>query len=96
MHLSLEYYLTGNSYCSKTDKTVDDGFMINIDGSGENRLAENSYAQGLASWSRLKDSLIYFISAIYGKGKYDVYMMNSDSTENRNITRQYFPLWSKG
>jgi Tol biopolymer transport system component len=66
-------------------------FTINIDGTGETRLTNNSYAQGLASWSHSGGKIAYIIAAIEGVGKYDMYMMNSDGTENHDITPRYFP-----
>jgi len=66
-------------------------FTINIDGTGEIRLTDNSYSQGLASWSHSGEKLVYVVAAIDGVGKYDIYMMNSDGTENHNVTPDYFP-----
>jgi TolB protein len=66
-------------------------FVINNDGSGESRLTANNYAQGLASWSYSGDKIVYIVAAIYGEGKYDIYMMNADGTDNRNITPSYYP-----
>jgi Tol biopolymer transport system component len=68
-----------------------DIFIINIDGSGETRLTDSSYAQGLASWSHSGDRLVYIVAAINGEGKYDIYTMNSDGTNNRDVTPDYFP-----
>ena len=67
-------------------------FAINSDGTGETRLTENYYSQGLASWSHSGKKIAYVVSAIEGAGKYDIYVMNSDGTENQNITPGYFPL----
>jgi Tol biopolymer transport system component len=66
-------------------------FVINIDGTGETRLTDNSYAQGIASWSHSGDKITYVVAAIDGVGKYDIYMMNADGTDNHNITPGYFP-----
>ncbi len=66
-------------------------FTINIDGSSETRLTDNNYSQGLANWSHSGDRLVYIVAAINGVGKYDIYMLKSDGTENRNITPDYFP-----
>ena len=65
-------------------------FIINIDGTGETRLTDNSYSQGLANWAHSGDRLVYVVAAVNRVGKYDLYMMNSDGTENRNITPDYF------
>ncbi|MCD1295098.1 hypothetical protein CUJ83_08820 [Methanocella sp. CWC-04] len=66
-------------------------FTINIDGSGEKRLTDTGYSQGLASWSNSGDKIVYTVAAINDEGKYDAYMINSDGTDNRNITPSYFP-----
>ncbi len=66
-------------------------FMVNPDGSGETRLTDTGYAQGLASWSHSGDKLVYIVSAIGEAGQFDIYMMNADGTENHSITPGYFP-----
>lgn len=66
-------------------------FVINPDGSGETRLTDSGYSQGLANWSRAGDRIVYIVAAIGTNGKYDLYMMNADGTNNRNITPGYFP-----
>ena len=66
-------------------------YSVNPDGSGETRLTNTGYSQGMAWWSNSGDKLIYIVSAIDGEGKYDIYMMDSDGTNNRNITPGYFP-----
>jgi len=66
-------------------------FIMNADGTGEIRLTNNGYAQGLASWSHSGDKLAYVVAAINGVGKYDIYMINSDGTTNLNITPAHFP-----
>jgi Tol biopolymer transport system component len=66
-------------------------FTINIDGTGETRLTDDSYAQGIASWSHSGDKIVYIVAAIDGAGKYDIYVINSDGTDNHDITPGYFP-----
>jgi len=66
-------------------------FTINSDGTGETRLTNSGYAQGLASWSHAGKALVYVVAAINGEGKYDIYMMNADGTDVHNITPAYFP-----
>lgn len=68
-----------------------DLYVVNSDGTGETRLTNNGYAQGLAAWSHSGDRIVYLVAAIGSEGKYDVYMMNSDGTENRDMTPDYFP-----
>jgi Tol biopolymer transport system component len=66
-------------------------FVINSDGTGETRLTNNLYSQGLVSWSHSGEELTYIVAAIDGQGKYDIYIVNSDGTNNYNITPDYFP-----
>ena len=66
-------------------------YTINIDGSGETRLTNNGYSQGLASWSQSGDKIVYTVSSINDEGKYDLFTMNADGTNNQNITPNYFP-----
>lgn len=69
-----------------------DIFVVNSDGTGETRLTQNDFSQGLASWAHSGDKLVYTVAAINGQGKYDIFMMNADGTDNRNITPDYFPV----
>jgi Tol biopolymer transport system component len=66
-------------------------FTVKVDGTQETRLSENGYSQGLASWSHSGDRIVYVVSAIKDEGKYDIYMMNKDGSDNQLITPDYFP-----
>jgi len=66
-------------------------YVINSDGTGEQRLTDNGYPQGTASWSHSGTQLVYVVAAIEGERKYHLYMMNADGTDNRSITPDYFP-----
>lgn len=66
-------------------------YVINVDGSGETRLTNTGYAQGLANWSHAGNKIVYTVAAVGRQGTYDLYMMNADGTNNRNITPAYFP-----
>ncbi|MDD5171593.1 MAG: hypothetical protein PHF60_01000 [Candidatus ainarchaeum sp.] len=68
-----------------------DIFTINFDGTGERRLTDTGYAQGLASWSHSGDKIVYMVAATGDQGKYDIYMMNTDGTDNKDVTPGYFP-----
>ena len=57
----------------------------------ETALTGNTYTQGLAAWSHGGDRLVYLVTAIGPVGKYDIWMMNADGTDNRDITPSYFP-----
>lgn len=66
-------------------------FAINVDGTGETRLTSTGYAQGLANWSHDGGRIVYLVAAIGNEGKYDMYVMNADGTNNHNATPSYFP-----
>jgi Tol biopolymer transport system component len=65
-------------------------FTVNSDGTQEMRLTNNNYSQGLASWSHSGDKLVYVVSAVDNEGKYDMYMMEADGSNNHNATPEYF------
>jgi Tol biopolymer transport system component len=65
-------------------------YVVNVDGSGETRLTNTGYAQGLADWSNRGDRIVYVVAAINNEGKYDMYIMNADGTDNHNVTPGYF------
>lgn len=66
-------------------------FVINLDGTGETRLTDTGYSQGLANWSRDGEKLVYAVAAIGDTPAFDIHMMNSDGTDDRNITPDWFP-----
>lgn len=66
-------------------------FLVNTGGTGEQRLTDNSCSQGLANWSHAGDRLVYVVAAADGMGLYDIWMMNADGTDNRDVTPGYFP-----
>lgn len=66
-------------------------FAVNADGSGETRLTDNGYTQGIVSWSHSGDRLVFIISGINDEGKYDIYMMDADGSNITNINPDYFP-----
>jgi hypothetical protein len=66
-------------------------YVINSDDSGETALTDNGYTQGLPAWSHSGEQILYLVGAIGNEPKYDIYLMNSDGSENRNITPEYFP-----
>jgi Tol biopolymer transport system component len=65
-------------------------FSVNVDGTEETRLTSTNYAQGLASWSHSGDRIVYGVAAIGDEGKYDMYMMDADGSDNHSITPEYF------
>jgi Tol biopolymer transport system component len=60
-------------------------------GSGETNLTNCGYTQGLASWSHSGDRIVYEVAAIGAEGKYDIYVMNADGSDNNDATPDYFP-----
>jgi Tol biopolymer transport system component len=66
-------------------------YVIGSTGTGETKLTETGYSQGLAIWSHSGDRLAYIVAAIGSEGKYDIYMMNADGSNAQNITPAYFP-----
>jgi dipeptidyl aminopeptidase/acylaminoacyl peptidase len=68
-----------------------DLFIVDRVSANEIRLSRSGYSQGLASWSNAGDQIVYIVSAIGATGQYDLYTMNVDEKEIRNITPPYFP-----
>lgn len=68
-----------------------DLFLVDRVSSNEIRLTHSGFSQGLASWSNAGNQIIYIVSAIGAAGQYDLYMMDLDGKESRNITPSYFP-----
>jgi Tol biopolymer transport system component len=66
-------------------------YVIGATGTGETKLTDTGYSQGLAIWSHSGDRLVYVVAAIGSAGKYDIYMMDADGSNARNITFDYFP-----
>jgi Tol biopolymer transport system component len=68
-----------------------DFFTVDIASSNESRFTQSGYSQGLAGWSHSGKQLVYIVAAIGNNGQYDLYVMNADGKQNRNITPGYFP-----
>jgi TolB protein len=66
-------------------------YLINSDGSGEIRLTNTGYSQGIVSWSHKADKMVFVVGAIEEEGKYDLYLVNEDGSNIVNITPNYFP-----
>jgi Tol biopolymer transport system component len=61
-------------------------FTVDIDGSNLTQITDTGYSQGLAIWSGSGNEITYIVTSIDDVGQYDIYMVNADGTENRNIT----------
>ncbi len=68
-----------------------DLFVIDSDGSNEERLTDSGWTQGLAVWSPSGDRIVYSVAAVDGEGRYDIYVMNGDGSQIRDLTSQHFP-----
>jgi TolB protein len=68
-----------------------DIYSIDVSGFWETPLTDTGYSQGFASWSHAGDRLVYVVAAIGSEGRFDLYMMNADGSDNRNITPDHFP-----
>ena len=68
-----------------------DIFTVNVDGSEETRLTDTGYSQGLANWSHEGDKIAYVVAAVNDEGRYDIYLMNNDGTNNHDVTPGHFP-----
>jgi Tol biopolymer transport system component len=66
-------------------------YIVGATGTGETKLTDTGYSQGLAIWSHSGDKLVYIVAAVGSVGKYDIHMMDSDGSNDRNITPDYFP-----
>ena len=66
-------------------------FVIGSTGTGETRLTDTGYSQGLPAWSHSGDRIVYIVAAEGDRGAYDIHMVNSDGSDDRNITPDYFP-----
>jgi TolB protein len=66
-------------------------FAIDLETGIETPLTGRDYSQGLVSWSNAGDRLVYVVAAIGSEGRFYLYLMNADGTNNRNITPDYFP-----
>jgi Tol biopolymer transport system component len=66
-------------------------YVVYVPTGATTQLTTNGYSQGLVDWSESATQLVYLVSAINDAGKYDMYIINADGTNNRNITPDYFP-----
>jgi len=68
-----------------------DLYTIDVEGSGETRLTETGWTQGLASWSHSGEKIVYLVSAVGTEGRYDLYLMNADGSGVTDLTSGIFP-----
>jgi Tol biopolymer transport system component len=68
-----------------------DLFAVHVDGSGETRLTNTAWAQGLATYANAGDQILWLVAAIGGQGKYRLYVMDADGGNSRDVTPSYYP-----
>jgi Tol biopolymer transport system component len=68
-----------------------DLFVVDISGENLTRLTDSGYSQGFASWSNAGDQIVYAVAAMGDTPQFDLYLMNADGSESRNITPEWFP-----
>lgn len=68
-----------------------DLFVTGIDGSGLTRLTDTGYTQGVADWSSDGERLIYIVAAVGNVGRYDMFMMSADGSDNHGINPEDYP-----
>ena len=66
-------------------------YSIGADGTGETQLTNTGYSQGFATWSPDGERIAFLVAAIGETGVYDLYLMNADGSDARNVTPGYFP-----
>jgi len=66
-------------------------YKIRTDGTDETKLTYTGHSQGFASWSHDGEKLVYLVAAIDGQGAYDIYLMDKNGNDIRNITPDYYP-----
>jgi Tol biopolymer transport system component len=68
-----------------------DLFAINPDGTNETRLTTTGWTQGMANWSPDGTELVFLVSAVGTEGRYDIWLMDADGSNRRDITPEYVP-----
>jgi TolB protein len=68
-----------------------DLFLIGVDGLDPVNLTKTGYTQGLSSWSPSGAEILFIISAIEGRGVFDLYTITQDGSEVTLKTPAYFP-----
>jgi Tol biopolymer transport system component len=68
-----------------------DIFVMNLDGSELLNLTNSANTQGLVSWSHTGNELVYIVAAVGTQARYDIYQVDVDGSNPRNLTPDYFP-----
>jgi Tol biopolymer transport system component len=68
-----------------------DLITINVNGTHLMNITHTGYSQGLVGWSPTGDQIAYIVSAMDDVGLFDLFLVNSDGTANRNITPHSAP-----
>jgi len=68
-----------------------DFYIVDVAGSDLTRLTETGHTQGLDSWSRAGDRIVFIVAAVDDVGQYDIHIMNADGSGVHNVTPDAFP-----
>jgi hypothetical protein len=55
------------------------------------RLTNTGYSQGLAAWSHSGGQIAYVVAAMNGVGAYDIHVVGSDGSGDRDVSPAFFP-----
>jgi Tol biopolymer transport system component len=69
-----------------------DFFTVTTVGTGETRITTTEYSQFIAEWSPHGDELVFTVAAIDSVGLYDMYVMDEDGSDYRDITPYTWPI----
>lgn len=68
-----------------------DIYTVNLETKEEEAITNTGYTQGLPVWSNSGEQVVYLVGAIGDQGQFDIYYMNANGSENKNITPDYYP-----
>ncbi len=66
-----------------------DIYVMTSEGNNTRLLYDSGTHDADIDW--VGDRILYIVAAIDGAGQYDMYIMNADGTNKRNVTPEYFP-----
>ncbi len=68
-----------------------DIFMVDLNGDNLRNITDTGWTQGMAVWSSNGDSLVYTVSAKGETGVFDIYTINPDGTDMKDLTSELLP-----